>query len=89
MKARIGKLEGDLRTNKKLRESMEKHIKMLENALRRSREKNANGQETGNGVTESSETKNSAKSSPRPKREYENFQSISEANPSSDVRQTT
>ena len=35
MKARMGKLEGDLRTNKKLRESMDKHIRMLENALRR------------------------------------------------------
>ena len=70
MKARIGKLEGDLRTNKKLRESMEKHIKMLENALRRSREKNTNGQEAGNGVAETSETKQSAKSSPRSKRQW-------------------
>ena len=35
MKSRIGKLEGDLRTNKKLRESMDKHIRMLENALRK------------------------------------------------------
>ena len=35
MKQRIAKLEGDLRTNKKLRESMDKHIRMLENALRR------------------------------------------------------
>ena len=69
MKARIGKLEGDLRTNKKLRESMEKHIKMLENALRRSREQKTKGQESGNGASESSDTKQSAKSSPSVKRE--------------------
>ena len=68
MKARIGKLEGDLRTNKKLRESMEKHIKMLENALRKSREQKMK-QESGNGASEASETKPSAKSSPVVKRE--------------------
>ena len=68
MKARIGKQEGDLRTNRKLRESMEKHIKMLENALRRSREQKAK-ENSGNGVSEGSETKQSAKSSPSVKRE--------------------
>lgn len=35
MKSRVGKLEGELRTNKRLRESMDKHIRMLENALRK------------------------------------------------------
>ena len=39
MKSRIGKLEGDGRTNKRLRESMDKHIRILENALKKEREK--------------------------------------------------
>ena len=39
MKSRIGKLEGDGRTSKRLQESLGKHIKILENALRREREK--------------------------------------------------
>lgn len=39
MKSRIGKLEGDGRTSKRLQESLGKHIKLLENALRREREK--------------------------------------------------
>ncbi|KAG8526137.1 uncharacterized protein KY384_000130 [Bacidia gigantensis] len=64
MKARIGKLEGDLRTNKKLRESMDKHIRMLENALKKSREKTAKPQEQENGRTDGLEAKGSAKSSP-------------------------
>ena len=68
MKSRIGKLEGDLRTNKKLRESMDKHIRMLENALKKSREKATKGLEAENGKTEGSETKQSTKSSPSSKR---------------------
>lgn len=39
MKARIGKLEGDGRTNKRLRESMDKHIRLMEHALKKEREK--------------------------------------------------
>lgn len=39
MKSRIGKLEGDGRTNKRLQESLGKHVKILENALRKEREK--------------------------------------------------
>ena len=39
MKSRIGKLEGDGRTNKRLRESMDKHIRILEHALKKEREK--------------------------------------------------
>jgi striatin 1/3/4 len=39
MKSRVGKLEGDGRTSKRLQESLGKHIKILENALRREREK--------------------------------------------------
>ncbi|OXV11163.1 hypothetical protein Egran_01075, partial [Elaphomyces granulatus] len=39
MKSRIGRLEGDVRTSKRLHESLGKHIKMLELALRKEREK--------------------------------------------------
>lgn len=40
MKSRISRLEGDYRTAKRLQESLGKHVKLLENALRREREKN-------------------------------------------------
>lgn len=39
MKSRIGKLEGDGRTSKRLQESFSKHIRILENALKKEREK--------------------------------------------------
>ena len=39
MKSRIGKLEGDGRTNKRLRESLDKHVRILENALKMERQK--------------------------------------------------
>ena len=39
MKSRIGKLEGDGRTNKRLQESLGKHVKILENALKKERGK--------------------------------------------------
>lgn len=39
MKSRIGKLEGDGRTHKRLQESLGKHVKLLENALKKEREK--------------------------------------------------
>lgn len=39
MKSRISKLEGDGRTSKRLQESLGKHVKILENALKKEREK--------------------------------------------------
>ena len=39
MKSRIGKLEGDGRTAKRLQETLGKHVKILEIALRKEREK--------------------------------------------------
>jgi striatin 1/3/4 len=39
MKSRISKLEGDGRTSKRTQESLGKHVKILENALRKEREK--------------------------------------------------
>ena len=39
MKSRIGKLEGDCRTSKRMQESLGKHVKILENALKKEREK--------------------------------------------------
>ncbi|KAL2849785.1 cell-cycle nuclear protein [Aspergillus pseudodeflectus] len=39
MKSRIGKLEGDVRTNKRLHESLGKHVRLLEAALKKEREK--------------------------------------------------
>ena len=40
MKARIGKLEGEARTSKRMQESLGKHVKLLEIALRKERETN-------------------------------------------------
>ncbi|KAL8660137.1 MAG: hypothetical protein Q9226_000043 [Calogaya cf. arnoldii] len=39
MKSRIGKLEGDGRTSKRLQESLGKHVRLLENALKKERDK--------------------------------------------------
>lgn len=39
MKSRIGKLEGDGRTSRRLQESLGKHVRLLENALKKEREK--------------------------------------------------
>ncbi|KAJ5957980.1 uncharacterized protein N7479_005130 [Penicillium vulpinum] len=39
MKSRIGRLEGDLRTSKRLHESLGKHVRLMETALKREREK--------------------------------------------------
>ncbi|KAJ5908709.1 Striatin Pro11 [Penicillium taxi] len=38
MKSRIGRLEGDLRTSKRLHESLGKHVRLMEIALKRERE---------------------------------------------------
>lgn len=39
MKSRIGRLEGDIRTSKRLHESLGKHVRLLEAALKKEREK--------------------------------------------------
>lgn len=39
MKSRIGRLEGDVRTSKRLHESLGKHVRLLESALKKEREK--------------------------------------------------
>lgn len=39
MKSRIGRLEGELRTSKRLHESLGKHVRLMETALRKEREK--------------------------------------------------
>lgn len=39
MKSRIGRLEGDARTSKRMHETLGKHVKMLEAALKKEREK--------------------------------------------------
>ena len=46
MKARIAKLEGDGRTNKRLRESLDKHVRILEHALKAERAKSKAGSQT-------------------------------------------
>lgn len=40
MKSRIGRLEGEARTNKRMSESLGKHVRILETALKQEREKN-------------------------------------------------
>lgn len=39
MKSRIGRLEGECKTNKRLHDSLGKHVKILESALKKEREK--------------------------------------------------
>lgn len=39
MKSRIGRLEGELRTSKRLQESLGKHVRLMETALKKEREK--------------------------------------------------
>lgn len=39
MKSRIGRLEGELRTSKRLHESLGKHVRLMESALKKEREK--------------------------------------------------
>ena len=64
MKSRIGKLEGDGRTNKRLQESLGKHVKILENALKREREKLRELQ-AGGTVEEKTDGSSSAKENPK------------------------
>ena len=69
MKSRIGKLEGDLRTNKRLRESMDKHIRMLEQAMRKKNQDQPSAPKAlGEKLKDNSEGKTSAKPSPSLKR---------------------
>lgn len=39
MKSRIGRLEGELRTSRRLHESLGKHVRLMETALKKEREK--------------------------------------------------
>ena len=63
MKSRIGKLEGDGRTNKRLQESLGKHVKILEHALKREREK-VKALQAGGTTVEKTEDATAAKESP-------------------------
>ena len=65
MKSRIGKLEGDGRTNKRLRESMDKHIRLLEHALKKEREK-AKAPESESQTEEKKERSQVGKQNARP-----------------------
>lgn len=65
MKSRIGKLEGDGRTNKRLRESMDKHIRLLEHALKKEREK-AKAPQPGSQVEDKKEESQVTKPNVRP-----------------------
>lgn len=58
MKSRIGKLEGDGRTSKRLQETLGKHVKILENALRRERDRSKATQTTA--ATEEKQMESSA-----------------------------
>ncbi|KAL9604416.1 MAG: hypothetical protein Q9179_001864 [Wetmoreana sp. 5 TL-2023] len=69
MKSRIGKLEGDGRTSKRLQESLGKHVKILENALKKEREKVKalqSGQSPGDKEEEPGSSKEDAKASIKP-----------------------
>ena len=59
MKSRIGKLEGDNKTSKRLQESLGKHVKMLENSLKRERE-NFKKLQAGESIEEPPTTTNKA-----------------------------
>lgn len=65
MKSRIGKLEGDGRTNKRLQESLGKHVKLLENALKKEREKSKASQ-TDSKAEEKKDDKEAPKVEARP-----------------------
>jgi striatin 1/3/4 len=57
MKSRIGKLEGDGRTNKRLRESLDKHVRILEHALKMERQKAKGGSPSEDGKDSSNAVK--------------------------------
>ena len=56
MKSRIGRLEGENRTSKRKYETLGKHIKLLENALRKERETVKKLREGGNVQGEETES---------------------------------
>ncbi|PGH03598.1 hypothetical protein AJ79_07327 [Helicocarpus griseus UAMH5409] len=60
MKSRIGRLEGDARTSKRMQESLGKHVKMLEVALKNEREK-VRGLSAGEPVDSTKDPKELAK----------------------------
>ena len=62
MKSRIGKLEGDGRTNKRLRESLDKHVRLLENSLKQERQKNKAGEPAEEKKAETQSPKQETKS---------------------------
>ena len=64
MKSRIGKLEGDGRTSKRLQESLGKHVKILENALKKEREK-VKALQAGSKLEEQEEVKEAPRPKPR------------------------
>ena len=68
MKSRIGKLEGDGRTAKRLHESLEKHVKLLEHALKRERDKSKKAQAGEAGGEEKTHSDNSKDKSADTKR---------------------
>lgn len=61
MKSRIGKLEGDGRTNKRLRESLDKHVRILEHALKAERQKSKGGAQAEEKKDDGQEPKNPSK----------------------------
>lgn len=71
MKSRIGKLEGDGRTSKRMQEALGKHVKILEIALKKEREKTKSSAQ-GDKVEEKKEEKGIVKDSYKPitKREH-------------------
>lgn len=62
MKSRIGKLEGDGRTNKRLRESLDKHVRILENALKAERQKAKTAVQLEDKKAETEDSRQAAKS---------------------------
>ncbi|KAG5298695.1 WD domain-containing protein [Histoplasma capsulatum G186AR] len=64
MKSRIARLEGDARTSKRMYETLSKHVKMLEAALKREREK-VKSLSTGEAVDTSKNSKDLAKDDPK------------------------
>ncbi len=74
MKSRIGKLEGDGRTSKRMQESLGKHVKILENALKKEREK-AKSTAQGEKREEKTDAKINAKEPLKPPSKREHYTS--------------
>lgn len=79
MKSRVGKLEGDGRTSKRLQESLGKHVKILENALKKEREKLKtlqNGELLEKKADDSGATKDNLTTGPKREQESDLFSCI-------------